>query len=674
MHLDIPIIDKKDDILHFSKVAESISKRIIDYKQKDSLIISIEGEWGSGKTSFANLMKGELNDKVTLIHFNPWMVNGFEELVRYFFSELLKEICFDNFEAKLKEEILKDFKSFLSIITPNAIKFKTPVFEVGYNLKETIFSEDEESLYNLKNKLNGYLEKLDKKIVIIIDDIDRLTDKETETFFRLVKGIADFNNIVYVLLYDKEIVANSLKKFKNEKGEKYLDKIVQYSLSLPKAHNNILREELISDLNKLIDEIKKDGKEYIFDENRWGIVISCIDKYIKNLRDVKKIISIMSFEYPLICEDVNFIDFFVISLIKVQNAELYKIIKDNPNNFFGNKTLEEQEKANKRILESFDKKFDEYKEILKSIFPAFYEYGLQLGYVHKNKYMASNEYFENYFSFSVSTNSISHKEYADILPLMFSLKYEEFKEKILNFDRNRKSKELIYMFTQRDLKNISYENDILILGISNILIVAKNVKEGVYDKSLGFLDFPGPEYIFCHCAFKLLKKANNTGDIILKLFENEQIPLIYKVDLLEDIEKSLKDYNEPIVIEENKLTTYKERIIKSLSSLSFTDLIKVYRGKGLIYKMEVLNLPLEDLYKEINEFTFNSNENFFITLEFFKYWQQSSSINLWLIDKEHFGKIIDIERVEKYINNLNKNELSVENLDLVKIWNTPWRD
>lgn len=246
MHLDIPITNKKDDMLHFSKVTQSISKRIIDYKQKDSLIISIEGEWGSGKTSFANLMKDDLRDNVTLIHFNPWMVNGFEELVRYFFSELLKEICFDNFEAKLKEEIIKDFKSFLSIITPNTIKFKTPILEADFNTKETFFSEDEESLYTLKNKLNGYLEKLDKKIVIIIDDINRLTDKETETFFRLIKGIADFNNIIYVLLYDKEIVANSLKKFKNEKGEKYLDKIVQYSLSLPKAHNSVLRNELVN--------------------------------------------------------------------------------------------------------------------------------------------------------------------------------------------------------------------------------------------------------------------------------------------------------------------------------------------------------------------------------------------------------------------------------------------
>ena len=81
--------------------------------------------------------------------------------------------------------------------------------------------------------MTNYLKDLESKILIVVDDIDRLTDSETEIFFRLIKGIADFDNLIYLLLFDKVIVSNSLKTFKNEDGEKYLDKIIQYSISIP---------------------------------------------------------------------------------------------------------------------------------------------------------------------------------------------------------------------------------------------------------------------------------------------------------------------------------------------------------------------------------------------------------------------------------------------------------
>jgi predicted KAP-like P-loop ATPase len=72
-----------------------------------------------------------------------------------------------------------------------------------------------------------------------------------ETFFRLIKGIADFDNLIYILLYDKQIVANSLEKFKSEKGEKYLDKIVQYPIHVPKPFNGQLIEILNNNLKKI---------------------------------------------------------------------------------------------------------------------------------------------------------------------------------------------------------------------------------------------------------------------------------------------------------------------------------------------------------------------------------------------------------------------------------------
>ncbi|MBD3798196.1 MAG: hypothetical protein IE887_10850, partial [Campylobacterales bacterium] len=217
---DGPITDESKDILGFKSLAERISSSIVhsSFDTKNAFTISLEGKWGSGKTSLVNLIKKDLKnnhkDKIVIMEFNPWLVTDFEQLIKYFFSELLKEITYESFDAKLKEDIWKDIKKFVSFFTPDKVQVGVGDLKVSYNPKDTLFKEKDETLLSLKIKINDYLKNLNRRIVIIIDDIDRLTDKETEAFFRLIKGIADFNNIVYLLLYDKTVVAKSLETFK----------------------------------------------------------------------------------------------------------------------------------------------------------------------------------------------------------------------------------------------------------------------------------------------------------------------------------------------------------------------------------------------------------------------------------------------------------------------------
>ena len=54
--IDNDIKCTKDDLLDFKKLYESISNHLSYYEEKDTLIISIEGEWGSGKTSLSNFI------------------------------------------------------------------------------------------------------------------------------------------------------------------------------------------------------------------------------------------------------------------------------------------------------------------------------------------------------------------------------------------------------------------------------------------------------------------------------------------------------------------------------------------------------------------------------------------------------------------------------------------
>ncbi|MDR2341768.1 MAG: KAP family NTPase [Campylobacteraceae bacterium] len=102
--IDSPILKNEDDILGFKNISDKITDGIKAFPNGEkTFTISIKGEWGSGKTSLANLIESKIKNDVIIVHFNPWMVDGFEQLTKYFFSELMIEIARNNFDSKLKK-------------------------------------------------------------------------------------------------------------------------------------------------------------------------------------------------------------------------------------------------------------------------------------------------------------------------------------------------------------------------------------------------------------------------------------------------------------------------------------------------------------------------------------------------------------------------------------------
>ena len=101
----------------------------------------------------------------------------------------------------------------------------------------------------LKDKVNEILKGKDTKTIVIIDDIDRLMPDEMVCIFKLIKAVCDFNNVIYVVSFDKEVVINALNQFHNEKGKDYLEKIVQIPFEMPQPDQN--------KLNKMFFETKR---------------------------------------------------------------------------------------------------------------------------------------------------------------------------------------------------------------------------------------------------------------------------------------------------------------------------------------------------------------------------------------------------------------------------------
>lgn len=673
-HRDIPKKNVEDgDDLKFEPYASRVAQGILNYSQNETFIISLEGEWGSGKTSVINFIKEDLKkqrEKVEILDFNPWLITGIEQIIKVFFDELIKVLSYGSFAVKWNEDIKKDLQTVASLILPDNINIDVGLIKLGYKPKGALLPKNEKTLAQIKEKINEYLRNSGKKIVIIIDDIDRLTDKETELIFRLTKGIADFDNLIYILLYDKKVVTKSLEKFKSENGQKYLEKIVQYPLTIPKPHKTTIKNLLFKELDKILERLQAEQVDYIFNKETWNQVHLVIEKYIKTVRDINQIVNIVSFEYPIIATEVNFTDFFIISLVRLKNHSLYELIKNKPNDFFIDEHITFQpEEERKRIVENFDnnlKEFHEFKDLLEIVFPIFSEYNYQSLGNYKTKYISDIYYFENYFSFSVSDDKLSMKEYYKIKEKFISYDFEAFKEIILKADKEQKSSYFLDMFNEFD-EHIEKKQ------IENVFFNTLKITTKLQTKDNRLFSLFNVSSSYEELAYDILRKHADVDKFILNFYKtNKEIEFKQKVNLLQKINKEMKEAHsdKKLKISDKTLAELNGIVKDELESIRLENIADYNGILGLINRFDLFKSSITAFREDINNNIFKSTDKFFKILNIFKGTNiVNGSYEEHYISKESLEKLVELKEVEEYIKNLDLSTLSDEQNTLLTYWN-----
>lgn len=360
---DKPIEKTDEDLLGRSDFAKQFGKSICEYDSKDGLVIGLYGKWGSGKTSIINMAISEIPvaksekkkwySKVykrikkiftsqksaeedqchypIIIRFSPWNYSDKNNLISLFFYELKNKLGVAKGEEN-KEKIGKAISQYSYIIDalpsipvagPAIAHILKTIFKAaGSKLMKT------PSLDESKEKLCKALEDFNHKIIVFIDDIDRLTTPQIKDIFQLVKQVGDFPNIIYVLTMDREIVCNALSEYHNIDGDEYLKKIVQVSFEIPEIDKSLLSEILKSRLDKII--YKNDCEEEFENNNYFETVLeNCVNPYIKNIRDINRLLNAFQFKYGALWKETSFVDLLAITAIEIFESKLYKWIFNN---------------------------------------------------------------------------------------------------------------------------------------------------------------------------------------------------------------------------------------------------------------------------------------------------------------------------------------------------------
>ncbi|MGF6906031.1 KAP family P-loop NTPase fold protein [Fusobacterium sp. PH5-44] len=613
---DNPITSSTEDYLGRSGVAKSLGEEILRYDNPDSLTIGIIGKWGSGKTSFINMVleQFKVRKDYIVVKFNPWNISTRNLLISDFFSVLSSEIG-KNSKSKTIGSIGKGLKVFSKMLKPFGTIAATtvaqqvlpiagtPAISAGVSYVCDVIEDVGDAmkaysdvrsgdLNQLKEELDKKLIKSKKKIIIVIDDIDRLTDNEIREIFQLVKSIADFKNTRYILSYDNEIVGRALDKLQLGRGEEYLEKIVQVPILLP----HVSRDEVTDIFFKRLTEVIKDVPDEDFDSEYFNkLQVNGFIGNFDNLRDVERYFNTFKFGFNFAVSELNICDFMALTLLKVFEPELYKYIQGNEENFAGREFFDSYgtqvdiiETAVKNelseILEKMKKlNLENVKNLLMVLFPKLgriFNHSKGATYdinCNKNRQIASSKYFMNYFKLDFLSDEIRTSE----LKKIKSFKDKNDLKKLFNMNDFRKMELL-----NRIVDIIDDIEEAKIVDFLQIILYVCNQIEFENQNDFSYYLDP-PKFICSHIFFKGVEKISIEGRyrIIKEVFMDEDCSMECLFKILDDLRKAIA------MMGKNKIEEY--QLDELLNMMTNRLIIKSQEAnnipKGLIGILYVLN-------------------------------------------------------------------------------------
>lgn len=312
--LDQPIANKEEDLLDYQAKAMEIAEKLRQVYLYSSWSMGIVAPWGGGKSSFVNLLKKELNEKGTIpfliITYNPRNASSVSKIQEDFFSVFSNEL--KPYNSKFIS-MFRQYMDALNILDDNNVISK---------LSKLTQIADKESL---KEKISNALKELPCRVIIFIEDLDRLLVDEIIEVLKIIDGNAAFANTIFVTSYDKSQVNRIIdEKYKSENNV-FTDKFFSYEFILPlrpyeKIHT-YLKQEIVNAMEVADEELSTITAAIDAQYN-------LLSKYITTLRDAKRFINLFVNDLISIKKEVDFTDFFLLSIIKYKDVNVYKRLYD----------------------------------------------------------------------------------------------------------------------------------------------------------------------------------------------------------------------------------------------------------------------------------------------------------------------------------------------------------
>lgn len=426
---DRPSSNPQDDLFGHAPFAESLANSICRYPGSDGLVLALYGPWGSGKSTVLSYVRHFLEqrpetEQPVIVTFNPWWFSGQENLARAFLGQLQAVLPTKSEKFKKLGDLLGDFAEGVGGLIDLSGMTGGAAGMIGKFIS-MVTKRKPKDVPALKSEISKILRDAGKRILVVIDDIDRLTPEETRQLFTVIKALADFPNVVYLLAFDREVAAQAIEQQSGMPGERYLEKIIQVPFELPPVDRVALRAALF----KRLDEVLGDTSDGLFDQSYWTNAFhDGIDPLIQVPRDVVRFTNTLSVTYPAVRGEVNPVDFIALEALRVFLPGLYDVIRTNQDKFSGH-SRDNRYDGDQRATVAFHEQWAQAlpeqlrsstKALLERIFPKIGQMGYGADWLtqwRRSLRACHPDVFPTYFRMTVPPGAVRRSEMLALLNL-----------------------------------------------------------------------------------------------------------------------------------------------------------------------------------------------------------------------------------------------------------------
>ena len=480
---DKPECELDNDGLAYSGFAKRIASAIINNTWKESFSIGITGTWGAGKSSMLHFVKEYLRerDDIIVIEFTPRQSVTVQDIQKDFLIQL--------------SESLSKYHSGAQRVTQKYMQSLGTLPDSLWAAR-VLGSIADVEITQRRNKLIEVVNEIGKKIVVLVDDFDRLSGEEIQEVLKLIDKNAAFPKTFFVTAYDKiqtnQVISKYLGHESGDDKVDYTDKYFNLEVSLPHRRNSNYIRVLRQNLYALADA-------GIITSTRADIdaalpkVYPFISKCLSTIRDAKRYCNLVSITLPPLEANVMLGDFLLVTLIRYKYPEEYYklgrfsyIVKDG------------SKKKKKKFYELNSADFSgvKSKDILKALFNG------------KNAPFKSVAHLNSfaYYFYDIDSGHLLYEDLVDLLkpeisPKDFKIKVNQivksesqksdFVEFVLSYEHNIQKLEDAIWYLRFFLMARTYcnSNDLYIATLSYLLKdnVQANMKQFCIDSEKDYI-------------------------------------------------------------------------------------------------------------------------------------------------------------------------------------------
>ncbi|MGB8989058.1 MAG: P-loop NTPase fold protein, partial [Candidatus Sulfotelmatobacter sp.] len=366
---DDPIETWAQDALGRAALVDTISIKLMISKTP---VLALFGEFGSGKTSILNLLRRNLENKAIVVSFSTWLPGSQETLTSYLLADIATE-CQKQYIVPGLRKSAERFASALAQSVP-FLKGYPELFPAATQ------RDDIESV-------RAALSRLPKRVIVLLDELDRMEKNELLTLLKVIRGTATLPNLSFVCASNREAIAETVKGEFNDKSNLYFEKFFPVSVQIPKPDREALCEAGIERLVAVFNGrgwFEHDAELESFRKQINAMWEGRIAPFCHNLRAIGLLANDVGTAAALLRREVHPVDLTLIELLHRFKPSIYEIVEKNFVTLTGGQGLlkggsyvsdQEKERLKKKLLEDIhkeaggDEQFQLVTGILKELFP-----------------------------------------------------------------------------------------------------------------------------------------------------------------------------------------------------------------------------------------------------------------------------------------------------------------